>query len=308
MKNVMTARRLRGNLMLLLTALIWGISFVAQKSGGDGLGAFTCNGVRSLIGAGGIALAILLLDKLGFSHKPTTAAQRKTLWKAGGLCGLAMFAATNLQQVAMLDKSVSEGKAAFVTALYIVLVPVLGMFLHKRATLFTWIGVVVAVVGLYMLCAMGETGFGLSDLLLLLCALMFAVQIMLVDRFGPQVDGVRLSCIQFLVVGILNVPLMFIFEEPTFGALYSHAGDLLYLGVMSCGVAYTLQIIAQRDTEPTTASLLMSLESVFGALAGWLLAGHPLGAYEIIGCVLMFGAIVLAQLPSPHSKKEVRVE
>lgn len=305
MSTVFTARRLRGNLMLLLTALIWGISFVAQKSGGDGLGAFTCNGVRSLIGAVGIGLAILLLDKLGFSHRPATATERKTLWKAGTLCGLAMFAATNLQQVAMLDKAVSEGKAAFVTALYIVLVPVLGVFLRKPATLFNWIGVVVAVVGLYMLCAMGETGFGLSDVLLLLCALMFSVQIMLVDRFGPEVDGVRLSGIQFLVVGILNLPLMFIFEEPTFASLFAHTGDLLYLGVMSCGVAYTLQIIAQKDTDPTTASLLMSLESVFGALAGWLIAGHPLGMYEIIGCVLMFGAIVLAQLPSPKGKKAV---
>ncbi len=306
--NTTTARRLRGNLMLLLTAVIWGISFVAQKSGGDGLGAWTCNGVRSLIGAGGIALAILLLDKLGFSRKPAAGAERKLLWKAGGMCGMAMFAATNLQQIGMRDPAVSEGKAAFVTALYIVLVPVLGVFMHKRATLFNWIGVVVAVVGLYMLCAMGETGFGWSDVLLLLCALMFAVQIMLVDRFGPQVDGVRLSCIQFLVVGILNLPLMFIFENPTLGGLYNHIGDLLYLGIMSCGVAYTLQIIAQRDTDPTTASLLMSLESVFGALAGWLIAGHPLGTYEIIGCVLMFGAIVLAQLPSPVGKKEVSAE
>lgn len=295
------SRRVRGNLLLLITAVIWGVAFVAQKSGGEGLGAFTIIGLRSLIGSMGLMLAIPLLDRLGMSHRCTSTAQRRTLLKGGVLCGLAMFAATNLQQFGLKDAS--EGKAAFVTALYIVLVPILGLILRRRATLFNWLGVALAAVGLYLLCAMGETGFGISDVLLLLCALLFSVQIMLVDHFSPKVDGVRLSCMQFLVVGILNLPLMFLFETPTLAGISNHLGELLYLGLLSSGVAYTLQIIAQKDTEPTTASLLMSLESVFGALAGWLIAGHPLGVYEIIGCVLMFGAIVLAQLPAPPRKE-----
>ncbi len=297
-----SVRALRGNLLLLLTAVIWGVAFVAQKSGGEGLGAFTVIGLRSLIGAIGLAVAIPLLDKWGLSHRCTSPAQRKTLLLGGALCGLAMFAATNLQQFGLVDAS--EGKAAFVTALYIVLVPILGLFTRRPATLFHWLGVGLAAVGLYLLCAMGESGFGVSDLLLLACALLFSVQIMLVDRFSPQVDGVRLSCLQFLVVGILNLPLMFIFETPTVVGIQAHLGELLYLGLLSSGVAYTLQIIAQKDTSPVAASLLMSLESVFGALAGWLLAGHAMGGYEILGCVLMFAAIVLAQLPTPKRREQ----
>jgi len=287
-------RRLRGNLLLLLTAFIWGVAFVAQKSGSEDLGAFSVIGIRSLIGAAGLLAALPLLDRMGLAHKPATSQERKGLLTGGVLCGFAMFFATNLQQFAIKD--VSEGKAAFVTALYIVLVPVLGLFLHRRATLFNWLGVALAAVGLYLLCAMGETGVGVSDLLLLLCALMFSVQILLVDRFS-HVDGVRLSCIQFAVVGLLDLPLMFIFEDPTWSAVSDRWMELLYLGLLSSGVAYTLQIIAQKDTDPTTASLLMSLESVFGALAGWV-AGNALGGYEIAGCVLMFSATVLAQLPT----------
>ncbi len=300
--NRTSARKLRGNLLLLLASVIWGVAFVAQKSGGEGLGALTIIGLRSLIGSAGLALVIPLLDKMGLSRKSDSPAQRKTLWIGGMLCGLALFAATNLQQLGLSDAS--EGKAAFMTALYIVLVPMLGLFLHRRTNLLNWLAVALAAVGLYFLCAMGETGFGLSDILLLLCALMFSVQIMLVDRFSPKVDGVRLSCIQFLVVGILNVPLMFLLETPTLAGVQNHLGELLYLGLLSSGVAYTLQIIAQKDTEPTTASLLMSLESVFGALAGWLIAGHAMGGYEILGCVLMFGAIVLAQLPAPQRREK----
>lgn len=303
MEHTVSLRRLRGDLLLLLTALIWGVAFVAQKSGGEGMGALTCNGVRSLICVCGLLVAIPVFDHFGLGHKPQNAQQRCLLWKAGVLCGLAMFSATNLQQIGLAMPGVSEGKGAFVTALYIVLVPLLGSFFGRRPGVRTWLGVGIAVVGLYLLCAKGESGFGRADVLLLLCALMFAVQIMLVDRYSPLVDGVRLSCIQFLVVGILNLPLMFLFETPTVAALGAHIGELLYLGLLSSGVGYTLQIIAQKDAAPTAASLIMSLESVFGALAGWLIAGHPLGIYEIIGCVLMFGAIVLAQLPASGRKK-----
>ena len=292
---------LGGNLLLLLTAFIWGVAFVAQKSGGEELGALTFNGVRSFIGCGALLVAMPLLDRLGLSRRCADTTQRRTLWTGGILCGLALFAATNMQQLGLLYTTV--GKGGFITALYIVLVPLLGLIFRKPVSALTWLGVGLAVVGLYLLCGQGETGVNRGDLLLLVCALLFAGQIMLVSHFAPLVDGVRLSCIQFLVVGILNVPLMFVFEQPSLTAIGYNWMTLLYAGVLSSGVAYTLQIIAQRHTTPTTASLLMSLESVFAVLAGWVLLGDMLSWAETVGCVLMFAAILLAQLPSPKRKE-----
>ena len=260
------SRRMRGNLLLLLTAAIWGFAFVAQKEGGAEMGALTFNGVRSLLG-GGLLLALLpLLDRVGLTHRPQTREEKKTLWLGGILCGLALFVATNLQQWGLL--TTTAGKGGFITALYIVLVPVFGLFIRKRTTLFNWLGVALAVVGLYFLCMQGESGIGTGDLLILACAPVFAVQILLVDHFAPRTDGVRLACIEFFTVGILNMPLMFALEQPSFGAMLDCWQSLLYAGLLSSGVAYTLQIVAQKDTHPTTASVLMSFESVFAVLAG----------------------------------------
>ena len=295
--------RLRGNLLLLLTALIWGIAFVAQKSGGEELGPLTFNGLRSLIGAAALGAALPLLDKLGLSHPPADRAQRKTLWIGGIICGLALFAATNLQQLGILYTNV--GKSGFITALYIVLVPFIGIFLGNKVTWLNWIGVVIAVAGLYLLCGVGITdGINRGDLLLLGCALLFSVQILAVSRFSPLVDGVRLSCIQFLVVGILNLPLQLWREQFSVAALLNGWLPLLYAGVLSSGVAYTLQIIGQKYTEPTTASLLMSLESVFAALSGWLILRDRMSLPELCGCILVFAAVVLSQLPVPQRRKE----
>ncbi len=300
MKRSILSPAMRGNALLLLAAFIWGVAFVAQKSGGDQLGAITFNGARSIVGCAGLFAALPLLDRLGVTHPCSGADQRKNLWLGGILCGLALFAATNLQQLGLLYTTV--GKGGFITALYIVLVPLLGLLLRRRVPILTWIGVVLAAVGLYLLCGRGETGINVGDLLVLGCALMFAVQILLVSHFSPKVDGVRLSCIQFLVVGILNMPLMFVFEEPSLSAMAENWLPLLYAGLLSSGVAYTLQIVAQKDTNPTTASLLMSLESVFAVLAGWVLIGDKLSLPELVGCGLMFVAIVLAQLPDRHEK------
>ena len=290
--------RLRGNLLMLLTAIIWGTAFVAQKDGGDQIGALTFNGVRSAVGAIGLLLMLPLLDRFGIAHKPADAAERKNLWIGGVLCGLALFAATNLQQVGILYTSV--GKSGFITALYIVLVPLLGLFFGKRTTWMNWVGVAVSLAGLYLLCGRGESGFAIGDVLLLLCALMFSVQILIVSHYSPLVDGVRLSCIQFAVVAVLNVLPCVCFERPSVPAIVQNWLPVLYAGLLSSGVAYTLQILAQRDTDPTTASLLMSLESVFAALAGWLILHDHLSLPEVLGCVLMFIAIVLAQLPAPQ--------
>lgn len=287
---------MRGNLLLLLTAAIWGFAFVAQKEGGAEMGSLTFNGVRSFMG-GGLLLALLpLLDKVGLSHKPATPGETKTLWVGGILCGLALFAATNLQQLGLA--TTTAGKGGFITALYIVLVPVLGLFLGKKTTVFHWLSVALAMGGMYLLCMQGESGIGQGDLLVMACAPVFAIQILLVDRFAPQVDGIRLSCIQFFTVGLLNLPLMFVFESPSLTAMADCWVSVLYAGFLSSGVAYTLQIVAQKDTHPTTASVLMSFESVFAVLAGLLIMNDQMTTWEIAGCVVMFAAVILAQIPT----------
>ena len=300
MSGIGMSRRMRGNLLLLLTAFIWGLAFVAQVEGGAAVGALTFNGVRSLLG-GGLLLALLpLLDRAGLSRRPATADEKKALWTGGLLCGLALFAATNLQQLGLL--TTSAGKGGFITALYIVLVPVFGLFIGRRTTLFTWLGVALAVAGLYLLCMQGESGLDRGDMLVMACAPIFAVQILLVDRFSPRTDCIRLACIEFFTVGILNLPLMFIYESPSLSAMAGCWTSILYAGLLSSGVAYTLQIVAQKDSHPTTASVLMSFESVFAVLAGVVLLGDRMTAWEWSGCAVMFAAVILAQLPTPKRK------
>ncbi len=294
------SRRMRGNLLLLLTAFIWGVAFVAQKEGGATVGSLTFNGVRSLLGGGLLLTLLPLLDRIGLSRRPQTAEERKSLWLGGVLCGLALFTATNLQQLGLA--TTTAGKGGFITALYIVLVPVFGLFIGRRTTLYTWLGVVLAVAGLYLLCMQGESGIGGGDLLVMACAPVFAVQILLVDRFAPRTDCIRLSCIQFFTVGILNLPLMFLFESPSLTALADCWVSVLYAGLLSSGVAYTLQIVAQKDAHPTTASVLMSFESVFAVLAGVALLGDRMTAWEWTGCAVMFAAVILAQLPTRKKK------
>ena len=295
------ARTIWSHGMLLLTALIWGIAFVAQKSGGDLLGPLTFNGARSLIAAPALWLATVLLDRVGVSRPCATPRERKTLWIGGVLCGVALFAATNMQQLGLQYTSV--GKGGFITALYIVLVPLLGLFVKKQVPLPVWLGVALAVAGLYLLCGGMDGAWNVGDLMLLACALLFSVQILLVSRYAPQVDGVRLSCIQFLVVGVLNLPLMLIFEQPSLRVMAENWLPLLYAGLLSSGVGYTLQILAQRHADPTAASLLMSFESVFAVLAGWVLLGDPMSLAELAGCGLLFAAVILAQLPAPKRKE-----
>lgn len=290
----------RGNLLLLLAAFIWGVAFVAQKEGGAEVGDLTFNGVRSLIAGAVLLITIPFLRKGGLVRLPATEKERKTTLTGGVLCGAALFLATNLQQLGIAHTTV--GKSGFITALYIVLVPVLGIFLRKGTTLFNWLGVVLAVCGLYLLCGQEERGINVGDLLLLGCALMFSIQILLVDHFVTKADGVCLSCIQFFTVGILNIPLMFVFEQPSLPMMAVNWLPILYAGVLSSGVAYTLQIVAQKHTHPATASLLMSFESVFAVLAGWLILKEQLSAAELWGCGLMFAAVILAQLPAPRTK------
>ena len=300
----MKKTQMRNSLLLLLTAVIWGVAFVAQSVGMDYVGAFTFNCVRSIIGGLVLIPCIIFLKNLKhkemggqgkLSVKESLQVTRVEL--AGGICcGVALFAASNFQQFGISYTTV--GKAGFITALYVVIVPIMGLFFKKKVSFIIWISVVLSVVGLYLLC-MTENSFSLAfgDLLVLICALLFSVHILVIDYFSPKGDGVIISCIQFFVSGVLSGVMMFLFETPRIEGILAAWMPILYAGVLSCGVAYTLQIVGQKDMNPTVASLILCLESVVSALAGWLILGQALNAREMAGCFLMFFAIVLAQLP-----------
>ncbi len=288
--------RLRGNLLLLLTALIWGVAFVAQSVGAGYVGPFTFNCARSVLGGLVLLPVILILDKVGITRKPQTKAEKKTLMIGGICCGAALAVASAFQQLGVARTTV--GKAGFITALYILIVPLLGwLFLKKKVGKLVWIGVGLALVGMYLLCMTEDFSISFGDLLVLICAFCFSIHILIIDHFSPKTDGVRLSCIQFFTAAVISGILMLLFEQPDLSAILSAWMPIAYAGIMSSGVAYTLQVGAQRDTDPTVASMLMSLESVFALLAGWVLLNQALSVKEMCGAVLVFCAIILAQLP-----------
>ena len=292
--------------MLVLTAFIWGTAFVAQSVGMDYLGPFTFNGVRSLIGGAALLPCIWLFQKgKGKATEKPSRGARKELIAGGIACGLLLFAASSLQQIGI--QYTTAGKAGFITAFYIVIVPVLAIFLHKKISGKVWGAVAIALAGLYFLCITEKFAVGKGDILIFLCALVFSIHILVIDYFSPKVDGVKMSCIQFFVCGIVSLPPMFFTETPKIGAIVEGWAPLLYAGVLSCGVAYTLQIIGQKNVNPAVASLILSLESCFSVLAGWMVLGEKLSMRESVGCVLMFGAIILAQLPD-RKKEELQYE
>ena len=297
----MKTGKIKNSLLLLLTSFIWGVAFVAQSVGGEAVGCFTFNGVRSLIGAFVLIPVIYFLDnqkkkELGEEKFLEQKGDSKTLLLGGVCCGVMLCIASNFQQFGISFTTV--GKAGFITAMYILIVPILGLFMKKKVGVKVWLGVVLATIGLYMLCMTSES-FSLSkgDFLVLICAGFFSLHILIIDYFSPKVDGVRMSCIQFFVCGIISVIIAFIFESPSLSAILSGWLPILYAGVLSCGVAYTLQIVGQKNMDPTVASLILSLESVFSVLAGWLILNQTMTLREFSGCGLMFLAIILAQLP-----------
>ncbi len=297
---------------MLLTATIWGVAFVAQSVGMEYIGPFTFNAVRCSIGGAVLIPVIFLadwLEKRERQSKPGAAAngrgsltekeaaqERKTLLVGGLSCGLIFFLATNFQQIGIMYTTV--GKAGFITACYIVIVPVLGIFLKKVCGPAVWGAVALALIGLYLLCMEGD-GFSISrgDVLVLICAMLFSLHILAIDYFSPRVNGVKLSCIQFFICGILSAVFMLFTEKPVLADIFAAWAPILYAGVMSCGVAYTLQIIGQKGMNPTLSSLILSLESSISVLAGWMILGQKLSQRQLLGCAVMFGAIVLAQLP-----------
>ena len=283
--------------LLFLTAFIWGTAFVAQAVGMDHIGPFTFNAVRSLVG--GIALIPVILVFQRFKspeRRQEERANRKTLLLGGLSCGLALGVASCLQQVGIQYTTV--GKAGFITALYIVIVPILGLFFRKKVGVKLWVSVVIAILGLYLLCMSGSLRLEKGDFLVLLCALAFSVHIMIIDYFSPKVDGVQMSCLQFFEAAVCSGVCMLAGEGiPDPHAVAISWVPILYTGVLSSGVAYTLQIIGQKGVNPTVASLVLSLESVISALAGWVLLSQSMSPREVTGCLLMFLAIILAQLP-----------
>ena len=291
----------KGILILLITATIWGTAFVAQSVGMDHLGAFTFNGIRSLIGAA-VLLPFIAIRNNG-QLLPSGKKDRLTLLSGGLACGIFLCIASNLQQLGISHSTV--GKSAFITTLYIVFVPILGLFLKRKASAQTWMGVVLALLGLYLLC-MKDEGFvpTSGDWYLLFCAFFFALQIMAVDHFSPKVDGLMLSMLEFLVTGILSLICMLLFEEPSLSAIKDAAFPIFYAGAFSCGAAYTFQVIGQKYVQPAVASLIMSLESVIAALSGWLILKEVLSGKELFGCLLVFCAILLTQIPLPARPKQ----
>ena len=291
---------LKNSLLLLLTATIWGVAFVAQSVSMDYIGGFTFNAIRNIIGAITLVPVILIFSKQNpaADQKPADRQKaRKTLITGGICCGILLCLASNFQQFGI--KYTTVGKAGFITACYIIIVPIIGIFLKKKCSPFIWIAVLLSLGGLYLLCISPGEGFsiGKGDTLVLICAVVFSFHILTVDHFSPLVDGVKMSCIQFLVCGILSGIPALIFENPNITNILQAWMPILYAGILACGVAYTLQIVGQKGMNPTVASLIMSLESCISVIAGWLILGQNLSSREIFGCVLMFGAIVLAQLP-----------
>ena len=288
-------KELRGSILLLLATVIWGSAFVFQSMGMDHIGPFTFQAVRCLIATAGLGPIIYLFDRKKPDGKTFFARWRnKTLWKAGALCAIPLFIAVNFQQVGLVDTE--AGKAGFLTAMYIVLVPVLGLFIGQKLRKNIPVSVLLGVLGLYFLSWAGVGSFRLSDMLLLGCALSFAFQILLVDKYAGDVDPLRLNCVQSFLCGVLTVPFA-LTEKTTLGGLWNCAIPLLYTGFLSMGIAYSLQIFGQKYLKPAPAALIMSLESVFSLLFGWLLLGETLSVNETVGCAFVFVAVILSQLP-----------
>jgi len=307
--NITRKNALKGNLLLVVTALIWGSAFVAQREGMEHIEPFTFNGVRCLIGAA-VLLPFIIgrtiakkEDKVEIHTIGNKRVPKFLMELLAGVCsGLALFIPSSLQQIGLV--TTDSGKAGFITAMYVVFVPILGLFLKKRTTFNVWISVVIAIFGLYFLCITDKLTIESGDIIILIGAVFWAVQIMVIDYFSVRVDCIKLAFGQFFFCGLYSIPFMLATETVEVSNLLDCAIPLLYAGAMSCGIAYTLQPIAQKLTNPAEASLIMSLESVFAVLSGAVILGERLSERELIGCILMFAAVILAQLPVKERKRK----
>ena len=296
----MNRQKFTGSILLLIGAIIWGVAFVAQAKATN-IGAFTFNCVRNIIGGIVLLPLVFVLRKRDSANpKPKKC---PNLFICGAICGFFLAVASAFQQTA-INMGASTGKAGFITACYIIFVPLISTFFGKRVSPLLWLAVALSTVGLYLLCMTESLVLEISDLLLLACAVSFAFQILAIDRFSPYFSGIKLACVEFFACGIFSGIMMFIFEKPSLSAIYAAGMPILYTGVFSSGVAYTLQIVGQKKLNPTVATLIMSLESAIAAISGWLILNQSMRPEEIIGCVIMFAAIVIAQIPTEIFKRK----
>lgn len=289
-------KQIQGSIALLLATVIWGSAFISQSVGMDHVGPFTFQAARCLLAVLGLMPVILITDRFKQDNRSFIARWAdKQLWKAGILCGIPLFLACNLQQVGLVDTD--PGKSGFLTAMYIVIVPIIGIFLKKKPSIMVPISVVLAVAGLYCISCVGVPRISTGDLLTIGCAFMFAVQIIFVDKYAPSVDALRLNAIQALVCSLLSSAVMAATEHPTWDGITNCAIPLAHAGLLSMGAAYALQIVGQKHVEPTAASLIMSLESVFALLFGILFLNESMDLWKTVGCTLLFAAVILSQIP-----------
>ncbi len=303
----MTKTQLKANILLLLTAAIWGLAFVAQKVGAEHVGAFTYNGIRFALGSISLIPLILFLNKKKGENEETKNNDRDSLKltiKAGIIAGCALFIATSLQQMGVMGTT--AGKAGFITGLYMVIVPILGLFLKQKVNKSTWIGIVIAIIGLYLLSINEDFSISNGDLLVLIGSVGWAVHILLIDNFTKKIDPLKLSSVQFATCSILSLVMAIIFEDINMVGISGAMVSILYGGLLSVGVAYTLQVVAQKNAKPSHAAILLSMESVFGALGGAMFLGERIGARGLVGCILIFIAIIISQLkPSEKGSKDM---
>lgn len=301
-------KKILSNFALFLTALIWGVSFVAQKAGMDYVGAFSFNFARSILGGFSLIPLIFLVKMTTPDNRPKKLKHLQHLYllKAGCCCGLALFTAMSLQQYSMI--SASAGKAGFISALYIIFVPLISMFFGAKLENKVKVSVGLALVGLYLLCFKGGmSGFDMYDGLLLVGAFFYGVHILVVNHFSRHVNPIKMSCVQFFVVGLLSLPFMLMFENPVMANFIAAKTPILYAGILTCGVAYTLQIFGQKFTPPTIASIILCMESVFAVVGGSLILHETMTARETLGCVFMIIAVVLSQIHLKNIKKGLTV-
>ncbi|MHC1722943.1 MAG: DMT family transporter [Aminipila sp.] len=295
MKNL----QIRGEVLLTITSLLWGASFVAQRIGMNYIGPFTFTASRFLIGALSLIPVIFLMDKINAKQEVTVPKETKSLLVGGIACGVALFSAISFQQIGLIYTT--AGKAGFITALYIVLVPLLGLFLHKKVEKIIWFGVALAVIGLYLLCVKDGSGMSKGDLIVLCGTFFWAIHILTVDHFVQKVDSLKMSFLQFLIAGIISLIVAAFSETIIFSDIVRSAGPILFTGIFVVGIAYTLQILGQKDTNPTIAALILSMESVFAVISGMIFLGEQMSAKEVMGCILMFSAVIITEL-KPSNK------
>ncbi len=285
-------RKMKSNLLLALAAFIWGIAFVAQSVSMDHIGPWTFICIRNFIAATTLYILMPVLKK--FTGNEEKSSNKKEMWIGGICCGIALAIASMFQQTGIIYTTV--GKAGFLTALYTVIVPLLSLFLGKKSKWNVYVAVGISIVGMYFLCMNEDFSIAYGDILVLICALMFAFHILIVDYFVQKIDGIQLSCIQFLTSGLFCLIPMLVFEHPNLTDIFAAAVPILYAGILSSGAGYTLQIVGQKDADPSIAGMILSLESVFAALAGTILLHEVLSLRELFGCILVFSAIIFSQM------------